>query len=179
MSIAYAVQSQPRGLAEAYIIGAEFVGSSSSMLILGDNLFFGHGLGQRVEAAAQGLDGACVFAYRVRDPERYGVVSFETDGRAATLEEKPREPRSDWAVTGLYLYDGDVVKFASEVKPSVRGELEITDINRRYLEERRLKVERLGRGYAWLDTGTHDSLGEAADFIRAIEKRQGLKVACP
>ncbi|MBL8546128.1 MAG: glucose-1-phosphate thymidylyltransferase RfbA [Hyphomonadaceae bacterium] len=174
----YAVQETPRGLADAFIVGRHFVDGGPSALILGDNLFFGHSLTDHLRRAAERTDSATVFAYRVRDPERYGVVEFDDQGRALGVEEKPKAPRSDWAITGLYFYDARVTEFAASVKPSARGEIEITDINRMYLEAGDLHVERLGRGFAWLDTGTHDSLQEAGGFIKAIEHRQGLKVAC-
>jgi glucose-1-phosphate thymidylyltransferase len=179
VSFSYVVQEQPRGLADAFILGADFVGRDPSSLILGDNLYFGHGLGEVLGRCAALQEGATVFAYQVKDPERYGVVEFDETGRAVSLEEKPTEPRSDWAVTGLYFYDRDVVDIAKEVQPSPRGEIEITDVNRVYMERGALSVEKLGRGYAWLDTGTHDSLLEASEFIKAIEHRQGMKIACP
>jgi len=178
ISLSYAVQPEPNGLAEAYIIGADFVGDDSSTLILGDNIFFGHGLSDMLSEAQVHKEGASVFAYRVSDPERYGVVAFDGDGRATSIEEKPAEPKSHWAVTGLYHYDSDVVEIARSIEPSARGELEITDVNRRYLEAGRLHVQRMGRGYAWLDAGTHDSLLDSASFIQSLEVRQGLKIAC-
>ena len=178
ISLSYAVQPEPRGLAEAYIIGADFVGGEDSVLILGDNIYFGHGLSEMLERAGMENEGATVFAYRVSDPERYGVVAFDEAGRATSIEEKPAKPKSHWAVTGLYLYDGEVVEIARSIQPSARGELEITDVNRRYLEAGSLKVERMGRGFAWLDAGTHDSLLESSSFIQSLEVRQGLKIAC-
>lgn len=179
MSIDYAVQPSPDGLAQAYIIGAGFVGSSPSALILGDNIYYGHGINDLFVSAMGRAEGATVFAYHVNDPERYGVVEFDERMRALTIEEKPSAPRSPWAVTGLYFYDADVVDIAADLKPSARGELEITDVNRIYLERGKLSVEIMGRGFAWLDTGTPDSLIEAAEFVRTLEKRQGFKIACP
>ncbi|MBK9615325.1 MAG: glucose-1-phosphate thymidylyltransferase RfbA [Uliginosibacterium sp.] len=179
ISIEYAVQPSPDGLAQAFIIGADFVGDGPSALVLGDNIFYGHSLGERLQAASQRTQGASVFAYPVNDPERYGVVEFDAAGQAISLEEKPKQPRSRYAVTGLYFYDAQVVDFARHLKPSARGELEITDLNRVYLERGQLDVQIMGRGDAWLDTGTHDSLIEAGQFIQTLEKRQGLKICCP
>jgi len=179
LSLHYAVQPSPDGLAQAFIIGEDFVGNGPSALILGDNLFYGHDFGTSLRSSSARNDGATVFAYPVHDPERYGVVEFDKDGRAISLEEKPTQPKSRYAVTGLYFYDNRVVDVAKNLKPGVRGELEITDVNRQYLEWDALDVQVMGRGHAWLDTGTHESLLEASLFIQTIEKRQGLKIACP
>lgn len=178
LQISYASQEKPNGIAEAFIIGEKFIGNDSCCLILGDNIFYGHYLSKLVENAAKLEEGALVFAYHVNDPERYGVVDFDETGKAVSLEEKPREPKSNWAVTGLYFYDNQVVKIAKQMKPSARGELEITDLNRLYLERGKLRVELMGRGFAWLDSGTHESLLTASQFIQTIEERQGLKIAC-
>ena len=178
-SISYAAQPRPEGLAHAFIIGRDFVGLENCALILGDNIFYGQGLAQLLHGTAERVSGATVFAYEVADPQRYGVVTFDGAGRATTIEEKPRQPRSNWAVTGLYFYDNDVVRYAQDVKPSFRGELEITDVNRCYLEAGNLHVERIGRGFAWLDMGTMDSLLEASEFVSTLERRQGLKIGCP
>jgi glucose-1-phosphate thymidylyltransferase len=179
MNIQYAIQPSPDGLAQAFIIGKDFVGNHPSALVLGDNIFYGNSLPQQLKAADIRKHGASVFAYHVHDPERYGVVEFDSNYRAISIEEKPENPKSNYAVTGLYFYDDRVCDLAAKMKPSARGELEITDINRCYLEEGLLNVEIMGRGYAWLDTGTHDSLLEAASFIATLQKRQGLQVACP
>ncbi|TGQ66953.1 MAG: glucose-1-phosphate thymidylyltransferase RfbA [Mesorhizobium sp.] len=180
LDFSYAEQPQPNGLAEAFIIGRDFIGKDSVSMILGDNIYFGDGLSKLCRAAASRESGASVFAYHVEDPERYGVVSFDkTTGTALSIEEKPQNPKSNWAVTGLYFYDNEVVDIALDTQPSARGELEITAVNNAYLERGQLHVHRLGRGYAWLDTGTHDSLNDASSFVRTIERRQGIKVACP
>jgi glucose-1-phosphate thymidylyltransferase len=179
LNLQYAVQPSPDGLAQAFLIGKDFIGGAPSALVLGDNIFYGHNLQGQLEQANARTQGATVFAYHVNDPERYGVVAFDAQGRATSLEEKPVKPKSNYAVTGLYFYDQQVVDIATALKPSPRGELEITDLNRVYLERNQLSVEIMGRGYAWLDTGTHESLIEATNFIQTIEHRQGLKVACP
>jgi len=176
--ISYAVQPNPGGLAQAFLIGREFIGKSHSVLILGDNIFYGHGFPEKLRRAAENEEGATVFGYWVRDPERYGVVEFDNNNKAVSIEEKPSKPRSNYAVTGLYFYDNQVIEIADSIKPSSRGELEITDVNNQYLKKDQLSVELLGRGFAWLDTGTHESLLEASTFIETIEKRQGQQVAC-
>ncbi len=179
VNLQYAIQPSPDGLAQAFIIGREFVGNGDSALVLGDNIFYGHEFANDLAAADAKTDGATVFAYHVHDPERYGVVEFDGSGRAVSLEEKPKQPKSNYAVTGLYFYDNQVLDMARDLKPSPRGELEITDINRLYLDLDQLSVQVMGRGHAWLDTGTHESLLDASQFIATIEKRQGLKIACP
>ncbi len=179
MSFAYAEQSEPRGLAEAFLIDPDFIGGEPVCLILGDNIFFGNGLSDQLVAAAQLKEGALVFAYSVRDPSRYGVIQFDEEGRALSIEEKPSNPRSNYAVPGLYFYDGQVVDFAASLKPSARGELEITDLNRLYLASGQLKVDLIGRGIAWLDAGTHQSLLQASNFVQTVEERQGLMISCP
>jgi glucose-1-phosphate thymidylyltransferase len=179
LNLQYAVQPSPDGLAQAFIIGSSFIGNAPSALVLGDNIFYGHDFAHLLDSANQRQDGASVFAYHVHDPERYGVAEFDANGKVLSLEEKPVKPKSNYAVTGLYFYDQQVVDIAKQIKPSARGELEITDVNRMYLEQGELAVEIMGRGYAWLDTGTHESLLEASQFISTLENRQGLKVSCP
>lgn len=178
ISLSYAIQPSPDGLAQAFIIGEEFIGTDSVCLVLGDNIFYGQGFSPKLREIAQKKTGATIFGYQVVDPERFGVVEFETDGRVISIMEKPEQPKSNWAVTGLYFYDNHVIEMAKQVKPSARGELEITTLNQLYLEQGALSVELLGRGFAWLDTGTHDSLMDASNFVATVEKRQGLKVAC-
>ncbi|MDT8386263.1 MAG: glucose-1-phosphate thymidylyltransferase RfbA [Thiogranum sp.] len=178
MQLSYTVQERPEGLAQAFVLGKDFIGQDSVCLVLGDNIFFGHGLPEMLAAAAARKQGATVFAYRVRDPQRYGVVEFDSTGRAISIEEKPLHPRSHFAVPGIYFYDNEVVQIAENLQPSARGELEITDVNMHYLAQSRLSVEVLGRGIAWLDTGTHEALLQAANFIQSIEQRQALKIAC-
>ncbi|MDF1581888.1 MAG: glucose-1-phosphate thymidylyltransferase RfbA [Methyloprofundus sp.] len=179
LNLQYAVQQSPDGLAQAFTIGADFIGNSPSALVLGDNIFYGHDLQLSLNHASKQTEGSTVFAYHVHDPERYGVVGFDKQGNATSIEEKPTTPKSNYAITGLYFYDNQVIDMAKTLKPSARGELEITDINKIYLAQNQLSVEKMGRGYAWLDTGTHESLNEASAFIETIERRQGLKVACP
>jgi len=179
IELCYAEQPSPDGLAQAFLIGEDFIGDDLSCLILGDNIFYGHGFTTHLKAASNRTQGATVFGYHVADPERFGVVEFDPEGRAVSIEEKPAKPKSNYAVTGLYFYDNDVIDIAKQIKPSSRGELEITDVNRAYLEAGTLNVELLGRGFAWLDTGTHDSLLDAAHYVETIEKRQGYKIACP
>ena len=178
IALSYAVQPRPEGLAQAFIIGRDFIGGGAAALVLGDNIFYGHGLPELLQAAAKPRPGATVFAYQVRRPEAYGVVEFDAAGRAVSIEEKPRQPRSQWAVTGLYFYDNAVIDIARELQPSARGELEITDLNNVYLRRGQLHVARLGRGHAWFDTGTHEDLLEAGEYVRTVEMRQGLKIAC-
>ena len=179
LAISYAQQPKPEGLAQAFLIGEDFIAGDPCALVLGDNIYFGHDLEPMLLSAVERQSGATVFGYHVRDPERYGVVEFDTAGTAISIEEKPKQPKSNYAVTGLYFYDAEVVALAKQVRPSARGELEITDLNRLYLERGTLTVERMGRGYAWFDTGTHDSLLQAGEFVRTVEERQGLKISCP
>jgi glucose-1-phosphate thymidylyltransferase len=179
INLSYAVQLRPEGLAQAFLIGEDFIGHDAVCLVLGDNIFFGHGLPDMLQQAAVRRSGATIFAYYVKDPQQYGVVSFDESGRARDLAEKPKKPVSNWAVTGLYFYDNDVIRFAKALRPSARGELEITDVNKRYLANGTLEVQRMGRGFAWLDTGTFESLIEAGCFVRTLEQRQGMKICCP
>ncbi len=179
LSFSYAEQQEPRGLAEAFLVGREFVGQKPVCLILGDNIFFGHGLPEKLKNAARLMDGALVYAYPVRDPERYGVIEFDEEGHALSIEEKPLQPKSNYAVPGIYFYDCTVVEKAESLQPSARGELEITDLNKLYLSSKKLRVERMGRGTAWLDAGTHESLMQAASFVQAVEERQGMMISCP
>jgi glucose-1-phosphate thymidylyltransferase len=179
LAFSFASQPRPEGLAQAFLIGRDFIGDDACALILGDNIFYGHGLPEFLRASVSRTTGATIFAYEVGDPERYGIVTFDASGRAVSIEEKPKHAKSPWAVTGLYFYDNDVVRFATEITPSMRGELEITDINRKYLDANKLAVERMGRGFAWLDTGTSQSLLEASEFVAMLERRQGLKICCP
>ncbi|MDH4467812.1 MAG: glucose-1-phosphate thymidylyltransferase RfbA [Bacteriovoracaceae bacterium] len=178
INLSYIVQARPEGLAQAFVLGEEFIANDQCALVLGDNLFFGEGFSQKLKAATECKTGASIFAYQVKDPERFGVVEFDVNHRAISVQEKPEHPKSNWAITGLYFYDKCVVEFAKQIKPSHRGELEITSINQMYLEEGKLNVELLGRGFAWLDTGTHDSIHEASSFVETIQKRQGMMVAC-
>ena len=179
LQFSYAEQDQPRGLADAFRVGADFIGNEPACLILGDNIFFGHSLPEILQRAAKLMEGALIFAYPVRDPERYGVVEFDSEGKVLSIEEKPKQPRSNYAIPGIYFYDSQVVEMAANLKPSARGEIEITDLNRLYLERGQLSVEALGRGYAWLDAGTHESLLQASTFIQAVEDRQGMMISCP
>jgi glucose-1-phosphate thymidylyltransferase len=179
LALSYASQPHPKGLAQAFLIGKSFIGEDACALILGDNIFYGHGLPELLRAAAGRSNSATIFAYQVNDPQRYGIITFDEADQAITIEEKPKNPKSTWAVTGLYFYDNDVVRFATEIMPSARGELEITDVNVKYLVAKKLTVEKMGRGFAWLDTGTNQSLLEASEFVAMLERRQGLKISCP